>query len=74
MQSRCLHSILLGALLISTIGCAPFSTLSCSSTVQEKKSLLGDVERDTTCNCTCPKQSVVETGGIIGGIASFFKN
>lgn len=50
-------------------GCGFLTTeATCRSNITEKKTLLGDTERQTTCDCQCPKQS----GGVIDWLITFF--
>lgn len=66
------------ALLITLLfltSCSAQSNLVCGSTITEKKNMLGETESATVCNCTCPQQkpTIVDGGGILGGLLSLFK-
>lgn len=60
--------VLLLSLLLCA--CSAKKPSTCVNIVEDKKSLLGDVERTVTCKCECPAPSanVVDAGGIIGGL------
>ena len=67
-----MRAILVALLLAS---CSPQASLVCSSTITDKKNVLGETESSILCNCTCPQQkaTIVDGGGILGGLLSLFK-
>lgn len=61
-------------LVLLLASCAVREIPTCESSIVEKKSFLGDSERDTKCTCHCPPaNSPIEIGGIAGGLLSLFK-
>lgn len=65
--------ILLLSLLLCS--CSSQKVNSCVTTIEDKKSILGDIERNVTCKCECPLPSanVVDAGGIVGGLLNLIK-
>lgn len=61
------------ALLLLT-SCSAAKPATCVSQTIDKKGIVGETERNTTCRCECPvqAQSVVDAGGILGGLLSLF--
>jgi hypothetical protein len=66
------------ALFISAalIGCAVKPPNTCVSFVQEKKTILGEMEKDITCSCSCPPttSNIIDAGGILGGLINLFSS
>jgi len=63
------------ALLLILPSCTPQASVVCASTITDKKNVLGETESSILCNCTCPQQkaTIVDGGGILGGLLSLFK-
>lgn len=61
-------------IFVLLVGCSAAKPATCVNTIVEKKGIVGETERSTTCNCTCPvpSQNIVDTGGIVGGLMSLF--
>lgn len=73
MDTTCLKRAASLVLLLVT-ACSTREIPTCVSHIVEKKSFLGDAERDTSCTCNCPPSaSPIEAGGIVGGLLSLFK-
>ena len=64
------------SVIIFISGCAARrDPVTCETAILEKKTILGDFEEQKICKCSCPpgvKPTVIDAGGILGGLLSLF--
>ncbi len=71
-----LKKLLLSLSTAFLLSCSTQRIATCTNTVTEKRDILGATETVKTCSCNCPQssQSVLDAGGIIGGLTNLWSS